>query len=63
MGNPNSGKDEFVAVVQRVKEEKSANRSSNWFADLTVQARRAQFRLIPGGKQDGIRSDSSLKAS
>ena len=62
MVSPNSGKDELVAFFQHVKEEKNANRSSHWFADLTVQARRAQLRLVPGGMQDGIGSDSSLKA-
>ncbi len=64
MGSSSSDKDELVAFVQSFKEAKDTTWSSNWFTDLTVQARRAQLKLIPGGKQDaGINSHSPLNVT
>lgn len=56
--NPDADEDELSAFVQCVNED----RDTFWFAELTVRARRAQFRLISGGKQDGIGSGSPPNA-
>lgn len=50
--NQNADKDALRAFVQSVNEDKDADKSLNWFFELTVRARRAQLKLIPGGKQD-----------
>jgi hypothetical protein len=50
--NPNVDKDALRAFVQGVNDDKHADQSLHWFSELTVRARRAQLKLIPGGKQD-----------
>jgi len=50
--NPNVDKDALRAFVQGVNDDKDADQSLHWFFELTVRARRAQLKLIPGGKQD-----------
>lgn len=61
--NPKTGKDEPTAPVLRLNEPKDANPSSNWFAQLPILACRAQFKLVQGGKQDGIGSGSPLNTA
>lgn len=58
--SPKTGKDEPTVPVQPLNERKNTNPPSNWFAQLPILASRAQFKLVQGGKPDGIGSGSPL---